>query len=84
MNFTEEELLSALAGFLWPLFRIGAMLIAMPVFSARAVPPKSKLIISIVITLVIWPVLPKMLVIEIFSFQTTTMFLFFTTSTLAL
>ena len=69
MNFTEAELLSALAGFLWPLFRISAMLIAMPVFSARAVPPRGKLIISVVITMVIWPVLPKMPVIEIFSFQ---------------
>ena len=45
------------------------MLIAMPVFSARAAPAKSRLIISIVITMVIWPVLPKMPVIEMFSFQ---------------
>jgi flagellar biosynthetic protein FliR len=69
LNFTEAELLSTLAGFLWPLFRISAMLIAMPVFSARAVPPRGKLIISVVITMVVLPVLPKMPVIEIFSFQ---------------
>jgi flagellar biosynthetic protein FliR len=69
LNFSETEILSALAGFLWPLFRIGGMLIAMPVFSARATPAKTRLIISIVITLVIWPVLPKMPMIEILSYQ---------------
>ena len=69
LNFSETQLLSTIAGFLWPLFRIGAMLVAMPVFSARAAPARSRLIISIVITMVIWPVLPKMPIIEIFSFQ---------------
>ncbi len=69
MNITEAELLAAVSGFIWPLFRIGAMLVAMPVFSMRAAPARTRLIVSLVVTLVIWPVLPDMPKIEMLSFQ---------------
>ncbi len=69
MNITEAELLTAVSGFIWPLFRIGAMLVAMPVFSMRAAPARTRLIVSLVVTLVIWPVLPDMPKIEMLSFQ---------------
>jgi len=69
LNITEAELLTAVSGFIWPLFRIGAMLVAMPVFSMRAAPARTRLIVSLVVTLVIWPVLPDMPKIEMLSFQ---------------
>ncbi len=69
MNITEAELLAAVSGFIWPLFRIGAMLVAMPVFSMRAAPARTRLIVSLVVTLVIWPVLPDMPTVEMLSFQ---------------
>ncbi len=69
MNITEAELLTAVSGFIWPLFRIGAMLVAMPVFSMRAAPARTRLIVSLVVTLVIWPVLPDMPKIEMLSYQ---------------
>ncbi len=69
MNITEAQLLAAVSGFVWPLFRIGAMLIAMPVFSMRAAPERTRLIVSLVVTMVIWPVLPEMPKIDMLSSQ---------------
>lgn len=69
MNISETELLAAVSGFIWPLFRIGAMLVAMPVFSMRAAPARTRLIVSLVVTMVIWPMLPEMPKIEMLSFQ---------------
>lgn len=45
------------------------MLLAMPVFSMRAAPARSRMIMSLVITFLIWPVLPKMPVIEMLSYE---------------
>ncbi len=68
-GITEAELLAVVSGFVWPLFRIGAMLIAMPVFSMRAAPARTRLIVSLVVTMIIWPVLPEMPKIEMLSYE---------------
>ena len=57
------------AKFLWPLMRIGAMFVAVPVFSIRSVPARVRLILSVAITLVVIPMLPTLPEVEILSYQ---------------
>lgn len=67
MQFTEAQLNQWLADFLWPLMRIGAMLMAAPVFSTRQIPVRFRLMIAVLITLVAQPVLPPSQVVPVFS-----------------
>lgn len=67
MNFTEAEILGLVRSFIWPLMRIGAMFIALPVFSIRAVPARVRLILSVALTLVVMPLLPALPTVDLFS-----------------
>ncbi len=58
MNFTSAELTAWIGSFLWPLFRVGAMVSAAPILGARTVPARIRLGLALAITLVIVPVLP--------------------------
>jgi len=69
VNFTEQELLTILASFIWPFIRISSMFITIPVFSVKALPAKIRVILSLLITLVIIPVLPDPPSIQMFSYQ---------------
>ncbi len=69
MSFTETMLNNWLAGFLWPLMRIGAMFATSPAFSARQVPARWRTLLAVMITWVLMPVLPPMPVVESFSAQ---------------
>ena len=46
MVFTGSELTSLIGTFLWPLFRIGALVMAAPVFGARYVPARVRLVVA--------------------------------------
>ncbi len=67
MQFTEAQLSQWLAGFLWPLMRIGAMLMVAPIFSVRQVPVRLRLLLAVLITLVVQPVLPPAPVVSVFG-----------------
>ena len=69
MNITEEQIISALALFIWPFIRISSMFISIPVFSVRALPAKVRVLAAFLITLVVIPVLPDNPDIAIFSYQ---------------
>ncbi len=60
MTFASSEIMSWIGAFLWPLFRIAALVAAAPVFGARTVPMRIKLVLSLMITLVVMPVLPPL------------------------
>ncbi|MBL6987861.1 MAG: flagellar biosynthetic protein FliR [Methylobacter sp.] len=68
MNFTEEQLLNQVALFIWPLMRISAMFVSVPLFSIQAVPPRARLVLAVVITLAIMPLLPPLPSVEMFSY----------------
>ncbi|GAB4259084.1 MAG: flagellar biosynthetic protein FliR [Methylomicrobium sp.] len=68
MSFTEVELLRYVASFIWPLIRIGAMLLAAPLFSMQGVPVRIRLIIAVALTLVVMPLLPPLPSVEMFSY----------------
>ncbi|MDT8403918.1 flagellar biosynthetic protein FliR [Sulfuriflexus sp.] len=67
MNFTSTELLTLLAGYLWPLFRIAALITATAVFGGALLPMRIKLVFALALTIVIAPVLPPPPAIDMFS-----------------
>lgn len=67
MVISEAEMLAMVAGFIWPLMRIGAMFVAVPVFSIRAVPTRIRLIAALAITLLVMPMLPPLTEPDLFS-----------------
>jgi len=69
VNFTEQELLTLLASFIWPFIRISSMFITIPIFSVKSLPAKIRVIVSLLITLVIVPVLPDPPGIAMFGYQ---------------
>jgi flagellar biosynthetic protein FliR len=69
VNITEEQILSALALFIWPFIRISSMFISIPIFSVRSLPAKVRVMAAFLITLVVVPVIPAIPDIAIFSYQ---------------
>lgn len=69
MNVTEEALLNYLASFMWPFFRVSTMFIAIPVIGVRSVPAQIRVLAGLMITMVIFPTMPGMPAIPLFSFQ---------------
>ncbi|MGB5452757.1 MAG: flagellar biosynthetic protein FliR [Sedimenticolaceae bacterium] len=67
MQFTEAQISQWMAGFIWPLLRIGAMLMAAPVFNIRQVPVRFRMLMAVLITLLVQPVLPPSPVVSVFS-----------------
>lgn len=60
MLFTTTDIVSLINGLFWPLTRIAAMLAIAPIFGARMVPVKIRLILALLLTSVIVPTLPAM------------------------
>ena len=61
-------MLTWVASFIWPLMRISAMFVAMPLFSMRAVPARVRLILSLAMTLFVMPLLPPLTIVAMFSY----------------
>ena len=69
MDFTEAQIQGQVASFIWPLMRISAMFISVPLFSIKAVPARVRLILSVALTFVVMPLLPTFPAVEMFSYQ---------------
>jgi len=67
MQFTETQISQWLAEFIWPLLRIGAMLMAAPVFNTRQIPIRFRMLLAVLITLLVQPVLPAVPVVSVLS-----------------
>jgi len=68
VNITETDILGWVASFIWPLMRISAMFVAMPLISMRAVPARARLILSLAMTFFVMPLLPPLTTVEMFSY----------------
>ncbi len=69
MSFTDAQLSAWLAAFMWPFLRIGAMVMAAPVFNSRQVPMRVRLLLAFALTLIIAPLIPPPPVVPVFSHQ---------------
>lgn len=58
MIISAAELTALVGAYLWPLFRVSAMVATAPVFGTRSVPMKVKIISALAITSVLVPILP--------------------------
>jgi flagellar biosynthesis protein FliR len=58
LTFSEEQVLRLVALFVWPLLRIGALFISVPVFGGNGVPAWVRLILAVAMTWVVMPLLP--------------------------
>lgn len=57
-DFSAAELTALIGAYLWPLFRVSAMVAAAPVYGTRSVPTKVKVMTALAITSVLVPLLP--------------------------
>jgi flagellar biosynthetic protein FliR len=57
MDFTEKQIIAMVSGIILPLFRISAMIMSMPVIGTKMVPNRIKVTISVIVTIVIYPLL---------------------------
>lgn len=67
MQFTEAQISQWLADFFWPLLRIGAMVMAAPIFNTRQIPVRFRMLLAVLITLLVQPVLPAAPVVSVLS-----------------
>lgn len=67
MNFTGAELITWLSTLLWPFMRVSAMFVAAPVFSARSIPVRIRVLFAFFIAWVLMPVIPEPPVVDLIS-----------------
>ncbi|QCI16348.1 flagellar biosynthetic protein FliR [Buchnera aphidicola (Aphis craccivora)] len=66
--FNNLQLLTIISSFFWPLVRILAFFSTAPIFNDQHINKKTKIVLSILITWIVFPFLPK-INIEMFSFS---------------
>lgn len=59
MTFSSAEIMGILGSYLWPFFRIAALIMAAPIFSSNFVNMRSRLLIALAISIVIVPMIPN-------------------------
>ncbi len=58
MHFTADELVTLVMAWVWPSLRIGAMLVAAPIFGAQNVPMPLRILLVVALTAMVAPILP--------------------------
>ncbi|MDD2865019.1 MAG: flagellar biosynthetic protein FliR, partial [Methylococcales bacterium] len=69
MNFTEAQLLNTIAMLTFPLMRISAMFVSMPIFGVKAAPARVRVMLAGVISFLVMPLLPPLPQIEMISYE---------------
>jgi len=67
MQFSDAQLQQWLADFFWPFVRIGAALMAAPIFSVRQVPARYRVLLAVLITLLVQPLIPPAPLVDMFG-----------------
>lgn len=67
MNFSSAEITAWVGSFLWPLFRIGALVGVAPIFGTRVIPIRIRVGLAFILTLVIAPGIPPVPAIDPFG-----------------
>jgi len=69
MEFSFAQATAFTGSLMWPMMRIGAMLLAMPVLGTRLMPTRVKIIFSFVLSVLVLPLLPALPVVEVLSLE---------------
>ncbi|NJD06477.1 MAG: flagellar biosynthetic protein FliR [Methylococcaceae bacterium] len=67
MRYGEAQLLGIVAQFVWPFLRIGALFVAMPLFSTHNVPVQVRVLLAAAVAVAVAPNLPPLPAVEMFS-----------------
>ena len=67
MDFDFAQATAFVGSLVWPMMRIGAMLIAMPVIGTRLVPTRIKVIMTMLLSVLVLPLLPELPQVEALS-----------------
>ena len=67
IELTDVQLSHLLGQYLWPLVRISAFLLAVPIFGARSVPARIRIALALPLSILVTPLLPAMPQIELLS-----------------
>lgn len=67
MLFTDTEIYTWAGSLVWPFTRIAAMLAIAPIFGARMVPLRARLVMALLLTWIVLPLLPPVPAIDPFS-----------------
>jgi flagellar biosynthetic protein FliR len=69
MDISFAEATAFVGSLIWPMMRIGAMLIAMPVIGTRLVPTRIKVVMTMLLSVLVLPLLPELPRVEALSLQ---------------
>jgi len=69
MHLSGAEIAAWIGSYLWPLFRIGAMIVAMPIFGSILVPVRVRLVLALAVTSIVAPVLPAAPMVDPISLE---------------
>lgn len=69
LTITINEIVQMVQMWLWPFFRIAGLLMAAPVIGTRSVPVRVRISMAVVITIVIFPIIPAVPQIDPVSLQ---------------
>jgi len=69
MDISFAQASAFVGSLLWPMMRIGAMLLAMPVIGTRLVPTRVKIIVTFVLSVLVVPLLPPLPLVEALSLE---------------
>ncbi len=69
LEIPVTEITAWIGRYLWPMFRVGAFFMAMPIIGTQLVPMRIRLLLTIVVTLVAAPLLPAMPRVDPLSVQ---------------
>ncbi|MEN8762466.1 MAG: flagellar biosynthetic protein FliR [Thiogranum sp.] len=67
MLFTSADIGTWIGSLVWPFTRIAAMLAIAPIFGARMVPQRTRLVIALLLTWIVLPLLPEVPALDPFS-----------------
>lgn len=67
LTITVNEIIQALQMWLWPFFRIAGLLMTAPIIGTRSVPMKTRISVALIITMIVYPIIPVVPEIDPFS-----------------
>jgi flagellar biosynthetic protein FliR len=67
MEISLDQITASVGDFFWPFLRIGALFMAAPIFAARTVPVRLRIILALLITALVQPGLPFLETVEVLS-----------------
>ena len=69
MTISSSDITLWLGAYLWPFFRIGAMLVVVPVFGNQMLPMRIRMALALALTFVVVPIVPATPGVDVFSAQ---------------